>query len=186
MLRYKLVGATLLAIGIPASGSADVQEPSGAVSDGIATSSPARGARSQGPSVQRGDIRIRRELSGPGAMRLLERAKAEAAAREVDVSIAVVDRDGQLLALIRMGNAAPLTITNAIAKASTAAQVGMPSGQLETLLNDGRPSYLAIQDVVPLQGGMPVFFEGELVGGIGCSGADPSTDEAIAASASTL
>ncbi len=128
-------------------------------------------------------MRLRPELTSEGALRLLSHAKMEAEARQVEVSIAVVDRGGQLLAFLRMGDAAPVTICNALAKASTAAQLRMPSAALEEMVNQGRTSFLAIEGVVPLQGGVPVTSEGDVVGGIGCSGADSAIDEAIAQAA---
>ena len=184
MFRHCVVSVLLLSGSLLSAGSSALATQSETSAGNIAARTAPNTAAAQETTQPQGEVRVRRELAGVGALRLLERAKLEAEARQVDVSIAVVDRSGQLLAFVRLGDAAPLTITNAIAKANTAAQLGLPSGQLEILLNDGRPSYLAIQDIVPLQGGVPIRFEGQVIGGIGCSGADPSVDEAIVESVS--
>jgi glc operon protein GlcG len=91
-----------------------------------------------------------------------------------------VDRNGQLLAFARVNGAFPATIENAIAKASTAAQLGSPTRILQDAVDGGRTSYLAIKGLVPLQGGVPIVLNGTVLGGIGCSGADAAIDELIA------
>lgn len=136
-----------------------------------------------GSEVKELIVEYRATLTEQGAARLLDGAKAEAVARGVDVSIAVVDRDGQLLAFWRLGRAGQVTINNAIAKARTAAQLGAPSKILEDAVDGGKTSYLAIDGMVPLQGGVPVIVGGEVIGGIGCSGASADVDEAIAMAA---
>lgn len=143
----------------------------------LAVGSPMAIARDGGsaPVIQRST------LSGDGAMLALQAACREAQARGAQVSIAVVDVDGNLLAFQRIGAAFPATIQNAIAKASTSAQMGVPSLVLQELVDRAHPSYLAIAGLVPLQGGVPIKVAGKSVGGVGSSGAAADVDEAIAA-----
>lgn len=129
---------------------------------------------------RQGNIVEQSMLSDEGARAALGAALEEAKARKLDVSIAVVDRNGQLLAFARVDGAFPATIDNAIAKASTAAQLGSPTRILQDAVDGGRTSYLAIKGMVPLQGGVPIVFNGTVLGGIGCSGADAAVDELIA------
>lgn len=119
-------------------------------------------------------------LSDVGALRAMQAASEEARKRGLKVSIAVVDADGQLLAFERVGNAFHATIENAIAKASTAAQIGAGSVVLQKEVDGGKPSYLAILGLTPLQGGVPIVVAGKVVGGIASSGAPPEIDEFIA------
>lgn len=119
-------------------------------------------------------------LSDEGALRALTAASEDAKKRGVRVSIAVVDANGQLLAFRRIGNAFPATIDNAVGKASTAAQMGRPSAALQETIDKGRLSYLALQGLTPLRGGVPILVSGKLVGGIASSGAPPEVDESIA------
>ena len=61
-------------------------------------------------------------------------------------------------------------------KARTAAIYRRPSKDFEQQASNGRPSALHLARAVPLQGGMPIVHDGEVVGGIGVSGAS-SADE---------
>jgi uncharacterized protein GlcG (DUF336 family) len=61
-------------------------------------------------------------------------------------------------------------------KARTAAIYRRPSKDFEDQASQGRPSALHLARAVPLQGGMPIIHEGEVVGAIGVSGAS-SADE---------
>jgi uncharacterized protein GlcG (DUF336 family) len=61
-------------------------------------------------------------------------------------------------------------------KARTAAIYRRPSKDFEDQASGGRPSALHLARAVPLQGGMPILYKGEVVGAIGVSGAT-SADE---------
>lgn len=92
------------------------------------------------------------------------------------VTLAVVDDGGHLLFLERDG-AKLSTIDVAIGKARTAARMQYPSGQLQDRIKDN-PQLMAL-DAMPLQGGLPLLYRGECVGGIGVSGVKPEEDEQI-------
>lgn len=93
------------------------------------------------------------------------------------VTIAIVDDGGHLLFLERDG-AKITTVDVAIRKARTSALAQYPSGMLQKRVRD-EPQLLAL-DLMPLQGGMPLFHRGECVGGVGVSGVKPEEDEQIA------
>ena len=109
------------------------------------------------------------------------------------VSIAVVDEAGALVAFHRMTGAPRFSADFAIAKARTAAAFGADTSRLEELYAD-RPvfahSFVAQGGYFLGRGGVPVLFEGEVVGAIGVSGADAHGEEDLArtaaARASTL
>jgi glc operon protein GlcG len=61
-------------------------------------------------------------------------------------------------------------------KARTAAIYRRPSKDFEDQASGGRPSALHLARAVPLQGGMPIELEGEVIGAVGVSGAR-SADE---------
>jgi glc operon protein GlcG len=61
-------------------------------------------------------------------------------------------------------------------KARTAAIYRRPSKDFEDQASGGRPSALHLARAVPLQGGMPIRYEGQVVGAVGVSGAS-SADE---------
>ncbi len=102
--------------------------------------------------------------------------QAEAQRNGWRVTIAIVDDGGHLLFLERDG-AKISTIDVAIGKARTAAFMQYPSGQLQDRIKDN-PQLMAL-NAMPLQGGLPLLFKGECIGGIGVSGVKPEEDEQI-------
>ena len=89
---------------------------------------------------------------------------------------AVVDAAGELVYLHRPDAAQVASVGVATDKARTAAIYRRPSKDFEDQASNGRPSALHLARAVPLQGGMPIVHDGEVVGGIGVSGAS-SADE---------
>ncbi len=67
-------------------------------------------------------------------------------------------------------------------KAKTALMFKRPSKVLDDAIASGGPGlrFLALKDIVPLEGGMPIVFEGKIVGAIGVSGVLSSQDAQIA------
>jgi glc operon protein GlcG len=115
-------------------------------------------------------------LTYEGARKIAEAANAVAAARGVAPVIAVVDAGGDLIYLLRP-DAAQVASTNvSVDKARTAAIYRRPSKDFEDQASSGRPSALHLARAVPLQGGMPILHDNEVVGGVGVSGAS-SADE---------
>ena len=115
-------------------------------------------------------------LTYEGAKRVAEAANAMAAPRGVAPVVAVVDAGGDLIYLLRP-DAAQVASTNvSVDKARTAAIYRRPSKDFEDQASSGRPSALHLARAVPLQGGMPILHDDEVVGGVGVSGAS-SADE---------
>lgn len=95
-------------------------------------------------------------------------------------TIAVVDETGNLLYLERMDGPGPMSVEVATGKARTAALTRSSSKVSEDRLKN-RMGFLAISGFVPLQGGEPIYHQGQCVGGIGISGGPtPEADEQIA------
>lgn len=114
---------------------------------------------------------------------------AESRARENgwNVGIAIVDAAGDLILFRRLDGTQPASIAIAIAKARTAARFRRPTKALDDRIGAGRVSLLGIDDMLPLEGGVPVIVEQEVVGGIGVSGAASNQDAMVArAGASAL
>ena len=115
-------------------------------------------------------------LTYEGAKQVAEAADALAASRGVAPVVAVVDAGGDLIYLLRP-DAAQVASTNvSVDKARTAAIYRRPSKDFEDQASTGRPSALHLARAVPLQGGMPILHDDEVVGGVGISGAS-SADE---------
>jgi glc operon protein GlcG len=119
-------------------------------------------------------------LSLAAARKIVAAAEAEANARGVGVVIAVVDSSGTIIELSRMDTAQVASVNVGIGKARTAAIYRRPSRDFEEQIKSGRIAALALADATPLQGGVPVFVDGKIVGAVGVSGDTPQVDEAIA------
>ena len=53
----------------------------------------------------------------------------------------------------------------------TAATFRMPARNLEDALKNGRTSLVAVAEMTPLAGGIPIVIDGQIVGAVGVSGA---------------
>lgn len=96
-------------------------------------------------------------------------------------AIAVVDDGGNLMYLERLDNTFAAGANVSIGKARTAAIFKKPTGFFEKIIREGRTPMVALNDFTPLQGGVPIEFEGQIVGAIGVSGAaSAQQDEEIA------
>jgi uncharacterized protein GlcG (DUF336 family) len=104
--------------------------------------------------------------------------KLEAIKNNWKVSIAVVDEGGYLLHLERMDGATLPSPEIATMKARTAALSRVPTKVLEDITKE-RAATLMFPGRLPVQGGLPILYEGECVGGIGVSGVKSAEDEQI-------
>jgi glc operon protein GlcG len=103
-------------------------------------------------------------------------AAAVAASRNVAPVITVVDAGGEVVYTWRPDAAQVASVGVATDKARTAALYRRPSKDFEDQVARGRASALALARAVPLQGGLPLMVDGQVVGAIGVSGAS-SADE---------
>jgi glc operon protein GlcG len=115
-------------------------------------------------------------LSYDEARKVAEAAGREATSRGVAPVAVVVDAGGDLVYLWRPDAAQVASVGVATDKARTAAIYRRPSKDFEDQAANGRASALHLARSVPLQGGIPLVRDGEVVGAIGVSGAS-SADE---------
>jgi glc operon protein GlcG len=95
--------------------------------------------------------------------------------------IAVVDEGGNLMALERLDGTFAMGATISIGKARTAVLFKKPTRFFEELINKGRTAMTAVEGFTPLIGGIPIIIDGQVVGGIGVSGAaSANQDEELA------
>ena len=99
--------------------------------------------------------------------------------RGFQVSVAVVDRFGNLQVLLRDRFAGAHTPDTARRKAWTAVSFRSSTGELASLTQPGKPQSAArdISDALMLGGGITVEAGGSIVGGIGVSGAPSGPDD---------
>jgi glc operon protein GlcG len=115
-------------------------------------------------------------LTYEGARLAAEAAAEEAARRGVAPVVSAVDAGGALMYLVRPDLAQVASVEVTTDKARTAAIYRRPSKDFEDQASGGRPSALHLARAVPLQGGMPILYDGHVIGAVGVSGAT-SADE---------
>jgi uncharacterized protein GlcG (DUF336 family) len=126
-------------------------------------------------------------ISADAAQQMIDAGVAEAERLGVAASIAVLDESGILRAFKRMDGAALVTVSSAQDKAFTAVGFGIPSHAWYPMIKDD-PALLhgvpaAIDRLVIFGGGMPIYSDGQLVGGVGAGGGSHHQDRQIAEAA---
>jgi glc operon protein GlcG len=116
-------------------------------------------------------------LTYEGAKLAAEAAGAVAESRGVAPVVAVVDRYGELVYLWRPDDAQFASVGVATDKARTAAIYRRPSKDFEDQASGGRPSALHLARAVPLQGGMPIVHDDQVIGAVGVSGASSAPED---------
>lgn len=124
-------------------------------------------------------IEDRASLTCAGALVAIEAAVAKSREIGAPECIAVVDAGSNLLAYARVEGAAVIAREPAIAKASTAAALGMATGPLpfEFGVNLAGASHGAITN---LSGGLPIIIGGKVAGAIGVGSGTPDQDVQVA------
>src|SRR4051812_10406864 len=117
----------------------------------------------------------------------LEAAKQVAAAAEKharenkwNVCIAIVDDGGHLIYFQRMDGTQTGSVLVSERKAQTAIGFKRPSKTFEEGVAGGRNVLLSLPGATPLEGGIPLVVDGEMIGAIGVSGVTSQQDGQIA------
>ena len=115
---------------------------------------------------------------------IMEAAEGKASEIGVDMDIAITDDNGSLLMFHRMDDGRITSIDVAISKAFTAAaarkstraygEVGGPGGPAFGIHVSNQGKFMIVA------GGLPLFVDGQIVGGVGCSSGSPDQDEVVA------
>ncbi|MCD6024444.1 MAG: heme-binding protein [Fibrobacteria bacterium] len=117
------------------------------------------------------------------AKRIAAEAGKEADGNGWPVVIAIVDSGANLVLLLRHDAAQLASIDIAQAKARTAARLKRPTKVLEDGFNAGGSGLrvLALDGVIPMEGGVPILKDGQIIGAIGVSGVASAQDGLVAA-----
>jgi glc operon protein GlcG len=125
------------------------------------------------------------KLTYEGALAILEAAAAKARGMNLPICIAVVDEGGHLLVFARKDDAKPSSVSVAITKATSAALRRAPTGPLpnadnvSVLLSLGMP-LASGGKLTCVLGGLPIVWDGVVVGGLGISAGTEQQDEEVA------
>ena len=129
-------------------------------------------------------------LTNAGAKSMMAAAIAKAEEIGIAATVAIVDAGGHMLLLERMDGGRFHTVHSSTTKAVTAASNRRPTttqgaqGQdLDTLHAIGLTLAAGPERWTAMEGGFPIFVEGECIGGIGVSGGDWQQDQDIAQAA---
>jgi glc operon protein GlcG len=117
-------------------------------------------------------VATKKSLDLNGARKVIAAAVAEAQRLKAPGGvIAVVDEGGNLMALERLDGTFAAGANISIGKARTAALFKKPTKVFEDIIRNGRTPMVALNDFTPLQGGVPIEVDGQIVGAVGVSGA---------------
>src|SRR5215470_14462913 len=121
------------------------------------------------------------------AKQMLSAAEAKAASFGIPYCVAVVDAGGHLVAFLRQDGALIGSVHLAIDKAVTARIFDKTTSLLASLAQPGKPLF-GIQEsnagkVVIFGGGIPVTFDGSIVGAVGASAGTVEQDIEVAEAA---
>lgn len=131
-----------------------------------------------------------KRLTNTGAKRMMSAAIKKAEEMGIPITVAIVDAGGHMLLLERMDGGRFHTVHSSTTKAVSAASnrrltttEGAQGQNLDTLHAIGLSLAAGVERWTAMEGGFPIFWEGECVGGIGVSGGDWQQDQDIAKAA---
>jgi glc operon protein GlcG len=121
-------------------------------------------------------------LSHPDALKIIAAIQAELDQAGKGAAVAVVDRHGELIAFVRTDGCRLPSINIAINKAFTAARERKPSRAIgEASRTDNFPlTNFGELRYVGWGGGVPIFYEGQVIGAVGVSGLPEEEDMQLA------
>ncbi|UZD24799.1 heme-binding protein [Algoriphagus halophytocola] len=118
------------------------------------------------------------------AIKIADAAQAKSTAEGWNMVIAILDDGGHLVSLRKMDGVQTGSIDVALGKAKTSVFFKRPSKAFEDMMKaDGGGRISTLPNVVAIEGGLPIFKDGVLVGAIGISGATSAQDGLVAAAA---
>ncbi|NOT59368.1 MAG: heme-binding protein [Acidobacteria bacterium] len=128
----------------------------------------------------------RKVLNLATAKAIATAAETEARKNNWNVSIAIVDEAGRLMYFQRMDDTTNVSVEVALAKAQHAANFRRDTKFHEDLLSKGNNVVLALPNGMPLEGGLRLLADGNVIGGIGVSGVQAPQDAQIAKAGADL
>ena len=132
-------------------------------------------------AVSPAQVMLKKTLNLEGARKVIAAAQAQARKTNATGVVAVVDDGGNLIALERLDGTFAAGANISIGKARTAVLFKKPTKFFEDVIKNGRTAMVTVEHFTPLQGGIPIFVDGQVVGGVGVSGAaSAQQDEELA------
>lgn len=132
-------------------------------------------------NVMNAQLATKKSLTLAAAKQIAAAANAEAVKNKWNMVIAVLDDGANLLYLERMDGVQIGSVDVAIQKAASAVKFKRPTKALEDALKGGRQAILRLPGAIPVEGGVPIVVDGQVIGAIGVSGAQSTEDGQCAA-----
>jgi glc operon protein GlcG len=107
-------------------------------------------------------------------------AEAEARKNQWNVVVAIVDDGANLIYLQRMDDTQIGSIDVAQQKAKSAIRFKRPTKVLEDVVAGGRLGMMQLAGSIPVEGGLPIAVDGQIIGAIGVSGVQSNQDGQVA------
>jgi glc operon protein GlcG len=131
-------------------------------------------------------LTTKKALTLEAAKQIAAAAQAEAAKNKWTMVICVVDDGGHLIYLERMDGTQIGSVQVAQEKAVTAVRFKRPTKFLEDAVAGGRNAILKLPGATPIEGGLPVIVDKQIIGAVGVSGGTSPQDGQVAAAAITI
>jgi uncharacterized protein GlcG (DUF336 family) len=134
------------------------------------------------PVAATAQVQMQRDITWKLGLEIAEAAIEACAKRDVQISVAVVDRSGRVRIFIASNNPTPHSLELARRKAYTARTFGRSTLEWRDSTEPGKDIYgqRQLADVIPLGGGYPIKVGNETIGGVGVSGNNQAGDEGCA------
>jgi uncharacterized protein GlcG (DUF336 family) len=127
--------------------------------------------------LQTQQLAIKKALTLEIAKKIAAAAEKTAVANNFHMFILIMDDGGNLMYLERMDDAQLGSFEVALEKARSAVYFKRPTKAFEQALHDqGYTPVLKVPGAMPVEGGIPLVVDGQLVGAIGVSGGNPQQD----------
>jgi len=178
-LGIALTMVMVLGVAVFVCGVAKAQESGGAAAPGNARAQGNAQGGANGPSQ---GLVMQRNLSLGLAKTIAEASLAACREKGYHTTVAVVDRAGQLLVILRDEQASPQTAEMARRKAYTARMFRSTTAEFQkrTAENPAYAGQRNLTDILALSGGAPIKVGDDTVGAVGSAGSTLEQDDACA------
>ena len=131
-------------------------------------------------------LATKRALTLEAAKLIAAAAYAEAKKHDWTMVICIVDDGAHLMYLERMNGTQIGSVVVAQDKAASAVRFKRPTKALEEAVAGGRTVVMKLSGAIPVEGGIPIVVDGDLIGAIGVSGGTSPQDGQVAAAGLTV
>lgn len=131
-------------------------------------------------SISAKEAHTAQDLTLSLAKTIASRAQECATKNKWNLSIAIVNSEGNLIYFERADKSYVGSIDSSIEKAKSSNQFQKPTSAFVEGLAQGQLGLLSVKGVVAIEGGVPIYHNGQHIGAIGISGAKSTEDELCA------